>query len=146
MFAPKEAEAKSGTGGALSKRNKASPEHDSQAEEPETNVREREGNLSWNFSRISIFPADPPDQPPPPVQPKLPSYLQRKLIVGSVSDPLEREADAVADRVMRASDAISGPSSRTDPKIQRKCGAACQCEACRSERDNDDSTLLARTE
>ncbi len=155
MFAPKEAEAKSGAGRALSKLSKAGPEHDSETEQPETRVREREANLSWNFSRISIFPAAPADQSPP-APPKRPKSLQRKPIVGSVSDPLEREADAVADRVMHASDAISVPSSQTDQpqtnqsqtdqKLQRKCGAACRCEACRAGQDNDEPTLLARKE
>ena len=32
--------------------------------------------------------------------------MQAKLVVGSVDDPLEREADRVADRVMRAPEPV----------------------------------------
>ncbi len=42
--------------------------------------------------------------------------LQPKLAVGDVNDPLEAEADAMADRIMRMPDV---------PLVQRKCG---QCE------------------
>ena len=50
-----------------------------------------------------------------------PLRIQPKLTIGPVDDPYEREADAVADKVMRMSDAeIShGKSSVID--IQRKC-------------------------
>jgi hypothetical protein len=53
--------------------------------------------------------------------------LQRKLTIGAVNDPLEKEADAVADRVMRepsASPAISGAHGE---QISRSC-SACQEE------------------
>jgi hypothetical protein len=46
----------------------------------------------------------------------VPSTLQRKLTVGTVDDPFEREADATADRVMR----MPEPSL-----VQRKCA---ECE------------------
>jgi hypothetical protein len=48
--------------------------------------------------------------------------IQRKATIGSPGDPLEREADAVADRVI-------GPASTgaTVPALQRKC-AACEEE------------------
>lgn len=57
--------------------------------------------------------------------------LQRKLEVGSTDDPLEREADAVAERVMRMPD----PSPATTV-LQRKCacgglsGGNGQCSEC----------------
>jgi outer membrane protein OmpA-like peptidoglycan-associated protein len=54
-----------------------------------------------------------------------PRLLQTKLRIGALTDPLEREADRVADQVMRMS-LTNAPSS--DPgQIQRKC-AACQKE------------------
>jgi peptidoglycan hydrolase-like protein with peptidoglycan-binding domain len=56
---------------------------------------------------------------PPPV-------LQPKLEVGAIDDPLEHEADAVADAVMRMPDpslAVSG----APPQVSRKC-AACEEE------------------
>lgn len=52
--------------------------------------------------------------------------LQPKLKVGAANDPLEHEADAVADRVMRMPD--PGPLSRASPlRVSRKC-AACEAE------------------
>lgn len=52
--------------------------------------------------------------------------LQAKLEIGSVDDPLEREADEVAKRVLSGSpEPISAPSSF--PSLQRKC-AACDRE------------------
>lgn len=51
--------------------------------------------------------------------------IQAKLVVGETSDPLEREADRVADQVMRMADPgvalTAGP-----PQISRKCDA---CDA-----------------
>lgn len=68
--------------------------------------------------------------------------LQRKLAVGAVDDPLEREADQVAEQVMRSVDGnpgfIAPPFRRSDmeyPGIQRKCAcggsASGQCDECR---------------
>ena len=53
-------------------------------------------------------------------------HLKTKLTVGPVDDPLEHEADEVADKVMRMPDpALS--FSAAPPKAQRKC-AACEEE------------------
>lgn len=70
--------------------------------------------------------------------------LQRKLVVGGVDDPLEREAEQVAERVMRMPDAGAGLIGKDQPvagfgsaRIQRKC--ACgesstgECEECKRE-------------
>jgi hypothetical protein len=59
--------------------------------------------------------------------------LHAKLAVGAADDPLEREADAVAERVTRA------PA----PKLRRKCdcggpsGASGECEECRKRRGEE---------
>jgi hypothetical protein len=58
--------------------------------------------------------------------------LQRKLAIGAVNDPLELQADAMADRVMNA----SGLSSPT-PILQRKCscgGSDEECDSCKANR------------
>jgi hypothetical protein len=63
----------------------------------------------------------------PPVQwslPRAPGFLQRKPSVSEPSDPLEHEADAVADRVMRSDVAPAGRSVAGDV-VQRKCA---QCD------------------
>jgi hypothetical protein len=68
-----------------------------------TTVRPAPGSVSWDFSKISIFPPDSTNQSQarsPHSTPPLPGAIQAKLSVGPVSDPLEREADRVADQVM----------------------------------------------
>jgi hypothetical protein len=53
------------------------------------------------------------------------------LRVGAVEDPLEREADAVADRVMRMP-AAGVSATRVSPRLTRKC-ATCEAQANREE-------------
>ena len=63
--------------------------------------------------------------------------LQAKLKVGSVDDPLEHEADRVADQVMRMP-APGAALTSAPPQVSRKC-AACEehlsrkCAACEEE-------------
>jgi hypothetical protein len=52
--------------------------------------------------------------------------LQAKLKIGAVDDPLEHEADRVADHVMRMPDPAPSVASAR-PQISRKC-AACEEE------------------
>ncbi len=63
--------------------------------------------------------------------PVLPGGLQRKLAIGQANDPLEHEADRVAERVMRmpAAPVSATPVSATSGPVQlaRKC-AACEAE------------------
>jgi Domain of unknown function (DUF4157) len=54
----------------------------------------------------------------------LPGTLQAKLVIGEANDPLEGEADRIADRVLRIS---QPPISATPSQIRRKC-AACEEE------------------
>ena len=60
-------------------------------------------------------------------------HLQCKLQIGAVNDPLEAEADRVADHVMRMSDPVSIAAS--SPQISRKC-AGCK--------EEDDKKLHAK--
>jgi predicted secreted Zn-dependent protease len=60
--------------------------------------------------------------------------LMPKLTVGAVDDPLEREADAVAERVMRD----ESPSVRraAAPSVQRCTGSGqCECDRCKEEEE-----------
>jgi hypothetical protein len=95
-----------------------------------------------NLGQIPLPPPDSPSQ----VQgynsllplPALP--LQRKLAIGAVHDPLEHEADLVADRVMRMPDPASiAAAPGSAPKLQRKCscGSASsgECESCKKEKE-----------
>ncbi len=64
----------------------------------------------------------------------MPGAVQTKLVVGSVNDPLEHEADRMADRVMR----MPAPSPTAGGEtLQRKC-AAC-------EEEEPGETLRAKT-
>ena len=54
-----------------------------------------------------------------------PLRIQAKLTIAPVDDPYEREADAVADKVMRMSDVDVMQPKSSPGIIQRKC-AACE--------------------
>jgi hypothetical protein len=79
---------------------------------------------SWDFCKIPLFAPDraprtaelPGATPPPGV-------LQTKLVVGAVNDPLEREADAVADAVMRMPDPALSITAAT-PRVNRPSARA----------------------
>jgi len=65
--------------------------------------------------------------PPSPVPtPRLPGPIQAKLNVGAVDDPLEHEADRIADQVMHMPAPGLAPTA-VSPQISRKC-AACEEE------------------
>jgi outer membrane protein OmpA-like peptidoglycan-associated protein len=72
------------------------------------------GIASWDFARI---PIDPPERR---------ETVQPKLEIGAVDDPLEHEADRVADRVLRATSAKVSVT-RSAPQVSRKC-AGCEKE------------------
>jgi hypothetical protein len=66
--------------------------------------------------------------------------LQRTLRIGVVDDPLEREADRIAERVAQASDR-SSPTTSSDLALHRKCAcggsseAMGECEECKRKRE-----------
>ena len=55
------------------------------------------------------------------------SVIQPKLTIGAVDDPYEREADDVADKVMRMDSNTIQTKPLSISSIQRKC-AACEQE------------------
>jgi hypothetical protein len=62
--------------------------------------------------------------------------IHPKLTVGAIDDPLEREADQVADRVMRMPDpGLTAPPtpSSASPGLQRKCNCGGTCSKCQEE-------------
>jgi len=68
--------------------------------------------LSWNFAGIAVFPpghAERPQQAFPLAAAPF-GVIQPKLEIGAVNDPLEREADEFAERVMR----MPGPAATTN--------------------------------
>jgi hypothetical protein len=76
-----------------------------------------QGVVDNGASGISVFP---PNQQ----SPSAPLRLQAKLAIGAVNDPLEHEADRVAEQVMRTPnpDHSIAPAS---PRVSRKCA---ECE------------------
>jgi hypothetical protein len=81
---------------------------------------------SWNFCNVPAYPPgrEKPFQMPPGLVPRLP--IQAKLKVGAVDDPLEHEADHVADQVMRMP-APDVPIAAAPSQVSRKC-AECEDE------------------
>jgi hypothetical protein len=62
----------------------------------------QETALSWDFSKIPVHPPGSAERPQTPrffARARLP--IQAKLKVDAIDDPLEHEADRVADHVMR---------------------------------------------
>jgi Domain of unknown function (DUF4157) len=85
--------------------------------------------------------------------------IQAKLEVGSVDDPLEREADRAAEHVMRLPDpTVSRNSSRpdsssrlqattpttSDEHVQRKCSCGGSCDKCTAEQADEGHEKLQR--
>jgi hypothetical protein len=84
---------------------------------------------AWSFSRIPLYPpelAGGSERASPVPARRLPGPIQRKLKVGLVNDPLEHEADRVADQVMRMPDPGAAMTS-AQPQVSCKC-AACEQE------------------
>ena len=81
---------------------------------------------AWDVGRIALFPPESRQSGHSPNAAPIPGTLQAKLVVGAVDDPLEREADAVADKVMRMTD-VDLAVSRAPLQVSRKC-AECEDE------------------
>ena len=82
-------------------------------------------STAWDFSKIPVFSPDRASRPQSSSALSslpLPGILQRKLVVGEVNDPLEHEADRVADQVMRVPDPEL-PLAGTATQISRKSEA-----------------------
>lgn len=87
--------------------------------------REKPSGVSWDFSKIAVFPPDRAGVSALSVA-RLPGVVQPRLIVGQVDDPLEHEADRIAEQVTRdPGQAVS--LTAASPQLSRKC-AACEDE------------------
>jgi len=84
-------------------------------------------SVCWNFGNIPVSALQGENRleaRSPLGALRLPGVIQRKLVVGEFNDPLEHEADCIADRVMcmpDPGDSITG----TVPQSRRKC-ASCE--------------------
>ncbi len=84
-----------------------------------TMTGESSRGASWDFSKIPLFPPERQRSSPQP------SIIQRKLVVGQTNDPLEHEADRMADQVMRMPAPEVAPTT-APPRVSHKCDP---CEA-----------------
>jgi hypothetical protein len=82
----------------------------------------RVGLASWEPASIPVFP---PSGKVNRLGAGTGPRLQTKLVIGAVGDPLEREADQIAEQVMGAPRPQAGNSARRNaaPQVQRKCSA-----------------------
>ncbi len=79
---------------------------------------------AWDFTELPLFAPERAIGPRAVAPPPLP--LQAKLAIGPVDDPLEREADRAAEKVMRMAE--PAPVSASSPlQLSRQC-AACEEE------------------
>jgi Domain of unknown function (DUF4157) len=106
----------------------ATADHDREIEREQTLERtpqpgprfpNMESAVAWDFSKIPVSLA---------AAPHLPGPLQRGLNVGPIPEPLEYEADRVADQVMRMPDPRVSIGT-AQPRISRTCDAPAQEEA-----------------
>jgi Domain of unknown function (DUF4157) len=101
--------------------------------------------FSWNIGNVAVHAPNDRNQPSSDRGSRygatqqagsLPWPMQAKLEVGGVDDPLEREADRVAEQVMRLPDAGAvAPPAVTGggiPGVQRKCSCGGMCTKCRT--------------
>ena len=120
MFAPLTLEAKS----PVAQHSKtAKPTLNANIDATYADERDSESTtgLGWDLSRIAIYSSaeGQPQVSRSPASRRIRS-LQPKLKVGAVNDPLEHEADRVADQVMRSADPRATMTS-APPQISRKC-------------------------
>jgi GH24 family phage-related lysozyme (muramidase) len=107
--------------------DESSGDHKQELPPENTLAREAPRGVSWDFSKIPLYPPDRASraQPSSPLDTApLPGAIQAKLVVGQVNDPLEREADRAADQVMRMSDPELSITPRPE-QVNRKC-ATCE--------------------
>jgi hypothetical protein len=120
--------------------------HEQEGGTPESIMaREAPRGASWDFSKVPLFP---PDRATPPQvrswfsAPPLPGVIQPKLAIGRVDDPLEHEADRVADQVMRMPDPEFSVTA-TPLQISRKCAVCDEAEKAQNLQTKSVTTLQA---
>jgi len=89
-------------------------------ERPQILARTAAPGLSWNFGKIPLFP--PERRGRPPGSSSRPGIIQTKLVVGRTNDPLEHEADLVADPGMRTPGSHAATSA-VGSQVSRSCAA-----------------------
>jgi hypothetical protein len=88
---------------------------------------------SWDFGKFPVFPPSPgirSQQSSPLAAKPTPAAIQAKLKFGQANDPLEHEADRLADQAMHTPDADLSVTS-SPVQLNRKCTSC--CPACEKE-------------
>ena len=117
----------------------------------EARVTDREGVPSWDFSNIPIFSSgrERPNITPLFPAPCLSGPIQAKLMVGAVDDPLEYEADRIANQMMRIPDmgaAVFPAVTRGGlPEVRRNCSCGGTCTKCGAEKAEEEHGTLLRS-
>lgn len=70
--------------------------------------------------------------------------LQTKLHVGSVDDPLEQEADQVAERVLRMPDPTAGAGAPELPMTAAGARLSRRCAACKGDEEEKGAEVQRR--
>ncbi len=101
-------------------RSRATTERDDQDEHEDHHaIRQASGSV-WDFSKIPLYPADPSggrEAVSRQTASSLRGILQRKVVVGDVNDPLEHEADRIAEAVLASSPSLASDGSPQRPPI-----------------------------
>ena len=92
----------------------------------ESSARSWQSGPQWNFANLAVQAAAAATSP--------------AIRIGSIEDPLEKEADAVSARVLGTREPQSIPAAPIVPKVQRKCAA------CQEEEEEKDLPRVARKE
>jgi hypothetical protein len=103
--------------------------------EPNAPAPPLHSRLAYGFASFPLYPAPrlglyrAPDQGfTPGLSGPTPRLIQPKLIVGAADDPLEREADRVADEVMGGSAAPAVQPSSDGNAVRRSCASCAEEE------------------
>jgi len=111
--------------------------HEQESTRENTMAKGSARGVSWDFSKIPLFPpgrANHPQRPTLGAEPALPGIKQPKLAVGRVDDPLEHETDRVVEQMMRGPD-LRVPTASIVPQPTHKC-AACEKKAAKAPQSN----------
>jgi hypothetical protein len=126
--------------------------HDQDIEQLQTSQRaaqtpgflDNELAAAWDFSKIPLYPQGRRSlsEQPSPTPTRFP--IQAKLRIGAVNDPLEHEADRVADQVMRMPAERVSLQTHARTGVQRQCACEGTCRKCLEAKAGDADSMVRR--
>jgi hypothetical protein len=111
---------------SLTESRSGGDDHEQEADSPNLTIRGAGPSVSWDFSKIPLFAPDRANLPQARsalIAATRSDVIQPKLTVGDVNDPLEQEADRVADQVLQM----------PKPQLQRDRARGGACPECQTE-------------